>query len=114
MDLNQLPTEERLDQLRRCAASMRKAMEHALAEQLEEEVQRGLGFRKLFLQAYEQGFSEGKDEASRVVQMTLACKNVDQDSSGWYALHVDKANGCKETVGRGATAWDAVRNAHAR
>ena len=51
--------------------------------------------------------------ADRVVQMTLACKNVDRDSGGWYALRVDKANGGKETVGRGPTAWDAVRNAHA-
>jgi hypothetical protein len=51
--------------------------------------------------------------ADQIVQMTLACRNIDRRSDGWYALRIDWANGCAEKVGRGATAWEAVRNAHA-
>lgn len=52
-------------------------------------------------------------EADKIVHMTLACQNVDHGEAGWYALRIDKSNRCKETVGRGATAWEAVRKAFA-
>jgi hypothetical protein len=47
--------------------------------------------------------------ADEVVHLTLACKNIDRDRNGWYALRI--VNGL-EVVGRGSTAWEAVRQAH--
>lgn len=47
-----------------------------------------------------------------VVSMTLACKNVDKDNRGWYALIVDKSNCNKEHLAYGSTAWKAVKKVH--
>ncbi len=51
-------------------------------------------------------------QADEVVRMTMACRNIDSDTKGWFALLVDSQRGDKHHVGRGSTAWEAVKRAH--
>jgi len=47
----------------------------------------------------------------RVAQMVMACANIDRDKQGWFAVLVDRRRHTTR-VGRGLTAWDAIRDAH--
>lgn len=51
-------------------------------------------------------------EPEKIAQMVFECNNIDTDSTGWFALLVDRKHGHEHHVGRGSTMWEAVKHAH--